>query len=868
MRFVEPHANGSAERQAEPPSGKPERALRWQTWLWSCPWLSGGFAIVMGTVALAAWWVDLPQMTSVVSELPAMMPNSAVMAVLAGASLILLAPLTAGRRRVAAGTLCAGAVGVIAGATLSEWIFGFDLGIDRILLPAGEVSHRGYPGRSSSEAAAAFAAVAAALVTINRKSAARGVRPAEILAFLSGTIALIALLGYLFKIAALYAPTTLLPYTGMSILTAVAVLSLSIGIMTARIDVGVFSILMAQDSGGIVARRLMASLLVFAPIVCVLAFATRLGALSAPLAAALIVLLAGVGGGGLILRVSRHLSQLDAERRQAEEQLRLSQERLELALEGANLATWDWNVGTGKVVVNRRWPDMGVIGPNDLSLNADQWISIVHPEDWPLLEQRLSDHFEGRVPEFESEHRVRTKSGDWLWVLARGKVFERDEHGRPMRMAGTALDITIRKRLDAERAFLVDVATILSSSLEHQRTLTDVAQLATRSLADYVVVDLVEERGESRWLKAIGRDPSKAWICDVLMQVPPDRTRPHLTWSAFQTKQPLLIDKVTPEMVSSWSQNELDRRALEAMEIGSVVAVPLLTHEKLLGVIALVRSIASRPYVLEDLRIAEGLADRAAVSVESGRLYRAAQKAIDARDRVMGIVAHDLRNPLAAILLQASVLRRRGSEPDRRSRQPVELIERSARRMSRLIRDLLDMASIEAGTLAVECDHVAVDHLIADSATAQKALASAASLEFRLELAKDVPEVWGDRERLHQVLENLIGNAVKFTKPGGRVTVGAAEKDSGVLFWVSDTGPGIAPEHVPHVFERFWQAHKDRRSGAGLGLPIVKGIVEAHGGRIWVQSAPGRGSTFFFTIPIAIGSQTALASRDTRRRSA
>jgi len=235
---------------------------------------------------------------------------------------------------------------------------------------------------------------------------------------------------------------------------------------------------------------------------------------------------------------------------------------------------------------------------------------------------------------------------------------------------------------------------------------------------------------------------------------------------------------------------------------------------------------------------------------------------------VMGIVAHDLRNPLAAILLQASVLRRRGSEPDRRSRQPVELIERSARRMSRLIRDLLDMASIEAGTLAVECDHVAVDHLIADSATAQKALASAASLEFRLELAKDVPEVWGDRERLHQVLENLIGNAVKFTKPGGRVTVGAAAKDSGVLFWVSDTGPGIAAEHVPHVFERFWQAHKDRRSGAGLGLPIVKGIVEAHGGRIWVQSAPGRGSTFFFTIPIAIGSQTALASRDTRRRSA
>jgi len=186
--------------------------------------------------------------------------------------------------------------------------------------------------------------------------------------------------------------------------------------------------------------------------------------------------------------------------------------------------------------------------------------------------------------------------------------------------------------------------------------------------------------------------------------------------------------------------------------------------------------------------------------------------------------------------------------------------------MSRLIRDLLDMASIETGTLAVECDRVRADLLIADSAAAQKPLALAASLDFRLEVSKDLPDVWGDRERLHQVLENLIGNAVKFTKPGGRVIVGAVEKDDSVLFWVSDTGAGIAAEHLPHVFERFWQARKG--SGAGLGLPIVKGIVEAHRGRIWAETAAGRGTTFFFTIPIATASQTTPALRDTRRRSA
>jgi signal transduction histidine kinase len=114
---------------------------------------------------------------------------------------------------------------------------------------------------------------------------------------------------------------------------------------------------------------------------------------------------------------------------------------------------------------------------------------------------------------------------------------------------------------------------------------------------------------------------------------------------------------------------------------------------------------------------------------------------------------------------------------------------------------------------------------------------------------RDIPEVWADLDRLLQVFENLVGNAVKFTEPGGRITVGAARRGDDVLFWVADTGAGIAAEDLPHLFDRFWQARKATRRGAGLGLPIVKGIVEAHGGRIWVESTLGRGSTFFFTIP-------------------
>jgi signal transduction histidine kinase len=131
----------------------------------------------------------------------------------------------------------------------------------------------------------------------------------------------------------------------------------------------------------------------------------------------------------------------------------------------------------------------------------------------------------------------------------------------------------------------------------------------------------------------------------------------------------------------------------------------------------------------------------------------------------------------------------------------------------------------------------------------QVALAASASIDLRFALSRELPDIWVDRDRLLQVFKNLIGNAMKFTKPGGRITVGAEARNSEVLFWVKDTGAGISQEDLPHVFDRFWQAAGARRLGAGLGLQITKGIVAAHGGRIWVESTAGRGSCFYFSIP-------------------
>src|SRR5690606_12045135 len=140
------------------------------------------------------------------------------------------------------------------------------------------------------------------------------------------------------------------------------------------------------------------------------------------------------------------------------------------------------------------------------------------------------------------------------------------------------------------------------------------------------------------------------------------------------------------------------------------------------------------------------------------------------------------------------------------------------------------------GSLSVEHGRVHTAQIVSDALEAQRPLAASASLELQANLAPGLPDLSADRDRLLQGFENLIGNALKFTVPGGRITVGGAPRDGEVLFWVADTGPGIAAEDLPHLFGRFWQVRKDGRCGAGLGLPIVKGIVEAHGGRVWVES--------------------------------
>jgi signal transduction histidine kinase len=252
--------------------------------------------------------------------------------------------------------------------------------------------------------------------------------------------------------------------------------------------------------------------------------------------------------------------------------------------------------------------------------------------------------------------------------------------------------------------------------------------------------------------------------------------------------------------------------------------------------------------------IAEDVTDLKAAE-EKARRLAVAEASVRARDEVLAVVAHDLRNPLNAIAMAARLLQQQPQmEVDRRARH-AQTIERAVHTADRLISDLLDVARIEAGQLVVEPQAVEVGPLLSEVQDVFQLIARDKGLTLECEVVDGIPRIAADRERLLQVIGNLVGNAVKFTPSGGRIGVQARSERDCVEISVSDTGPGIPREALLHVFDRFSRGRPAERRGLGLGLAIVQGIVEAHHGRVWAESEPGSGSTFRFTIPRAAEEQ-------------
>jgi PAS domain S-box-containing protein len=411
-------------------------------------------------------------------------------------------------------------------------------------------------------------------------------------------------------------------------------------------------------------------------------------------------------------------------------------------------------------------------------------------------------------------------------------------------------DVTDRKRSEDTQRFLADSSAVLARSLDYRTTLAGLARVALPHLADWCVIDVLQE-GRLVRVEAAHHDPAVDPLVQCLKGFPPEAARAHPSVTVIETGEPELIEEVSDALIQAIASNEEHAQVLRQLEPRSLLVVPLVARGRTLGALGLFSARPGRRYGPDDRLLAVELGRRAALAVDNARLYQEAREAVAARDEVLSIVSHDLGNPLSAIRVSARVLDRFLDAGEIGLARPqLDGIRTAALQMERLIKDLLEVRRIEMGRLRLVPRPEPVLQLVAEAVQSLRAIAEEQGVTLESQVEDGLPAtIRADADRIQQVFSNLVGNALRYTPPGGVVTVGARTDEDGVVFSVSDTGPGIPAEDLPRVFDRFWQARQQGSHGLGLGLAIAKGITEAHGGRVAVDSELGHGSRFSFTIP-------------------
>jgi signal transduction histidine kinase len=415
-------------------------------------------------------------------------------------------------------------------------------------------------------------------------------------------------------------------------------------------------------------------------------------------------------------------------------------------------------------------------------------------------------------------------------------------------------DQAARRHAEAEarRArFLSNVSAVLSASLDYHATLATLAQLAVPELADWCVIDVREEDGRMARIAAAHADPDRGPLLALLREEFPLRPNDGApATQAMRTGKPLYVPRADDAWLGTVTTGPEHAALLRALGVRSVIAVPLLSRAESLGAITLV--CANRPYSRNDLATAEDFAQRAALSISNARLFAAAQEASRAKSEFLAVMSHELRTPLNAVLGYADLLQEGiGGEVTDRQRAHLSRIKECARHLEGIIDEILAFSRMEAGTETVRTRRVDLRDVVRQAAALLRPLALQKGLGFEVKMPHEAAIVETDPDKVQQILRNLVSNAVKFTDDG-EVRVEGVRDGTHHMLRVVDTGIGIASEHHAHVFDPFWQVEQHSRrevGGTGLGLSVARRLAELLGGRLTLESAPGRGSTFILALP-------------------
>ncbi len=414
-------------------------------------------------------------------------------------------------------------------------------------------------------------------------------------------------------------------------------------------------------------------------------------------------------------------------------------------------------------------------------------------------------------------------------------------------------DVTARKRGERAEHLLSRAGLQLVQSLDEGTMLPRLLAIALEELGEYAVVALLDEHEELDQVATAGgglaeqRAHRETAVVDSRYEL----GAPAGLAEVLRSGEAQLAPDLCPRLSATFSEHPELAEQWARADLGPFLAVPLRARDRPLGAMAFYSS-RGRPFDPADLELAQELANQTAMAIDNAHLYRRAQRESQLREEVLSLVSHDLKNPIGSILASSSLVRTllEQLDSDPRLLSAARRIDLSARTTLRLIRDLNDYASISAGALSIELGAHSTAGILEEALGLLEPIANERHIQLHAEPLESPSWLLCDRGRVLQILSNLIGNAIKFSPDHGVVTVSAHPAGKHLRFSVADHGPGIPPELLGRVFERYWKANRRDGRGLGLGLFIVQHLVEAHGGSAWVESQVGLGTVFHFTVPL------------------
>jgi PAS domain S-box-containing protein len=439
----------------------------------------------------------------------------------------------------------------------------------------------------------------------------------------------------------------------------------------------------------------------------------------------------------------------------------------------------------------------------------------------------------------------------------------RDRTGAIIGASKIARDISDRKRAEAlaertrrEAEFVARMAEVLSGPLDYEARLKGLVELAVPAMADWAALDIVEPDGRMRRIAVAHAGSDKGQLDAEIRRRHEDPITPCNARQVIRTGKGVLLREITDDVIVAAAHGDDERVGLmRALLLTSCVCVPLTTDQGTFAALTFATAESGRRYSAEDLRFAEDVAARAALMVDSARAYDALRKASGLKDEFLATLSHELRTPLNAILGYSRMLRAGMVPPDKLSRT-FETIERNTTSLAKMVEDILDVSRVVSGKMRLRMQAVDLPVIVHDAVATVMPAADVKGIRLETTVDPQVGAVSGDPDRLRQIVWNLLSNAVKFTPKHGRIQVRLEPVNSSVEIVVSDTGIGIKPDFLPHIFERFRQGDSGpnrEHAGLGLGLAIVRNLVELHGGTVDATSGgEGRGATFRVRLPLRI----------------